>query len=193
MSEQQNQTTELQRPSTDDRDEWKAYWQAQGIPWHVEPEVDEARQTYLMERRAIVPDFEKGIYPSNLRRGARGLKAGGEAPSPCVLLIGRLCSALGDRIGSICPLQPRHADHKRRSTGCTRLPPSRCGDRSCASAATLSRNAQPQRSTLLPYGAVGRSSRTAPCKRLPRGGSVLLGVPSELLRSSVTRPASPPA
>jgi hypothetical protein len=24
-----------QRPSTDDRDAWRAYWQAQGMPWRV--------------------------------------------------------------------------------------------------------------------------------------------------------------
>lgn len=52
-----------QRPTTDDPQAWKAYWQAQGQPWRTEPEIDEERQKYLAERRAIVPDIEKGIYP----------------------------------------------------------------------------------------------------------------------------------
>ncbi len=27
---------EPQGPTTDDRDAWKAYWQAQGMPWRTE-------------------------------------------------------------------------------------------------------------------------------------------------------------
>lgn len=52
-----------QRPSSDDHDAWKAYWVAQGMPWRTEPEVDEERQRYLAERRAVKPGIEKGIYP----------------------------------------------------------------------------------------------------------------------------------
>jgi len=57
------QVSTLQRPTTDDPKAWKAYWKAQGWPWRTEPEIDTERQKYLAERRAIVPDIEKGIYP----------------------------------------------------------------------------------------------------------------------------------
>src|SRR4029078_2441473 len=51
------------RPTTDDTDAWKAYWQAQSMPWRTEPEIPAERQTYLAERCAITPDIEQGIYP----------------------------------------------------------------------------------------------------------------------------------
>lgn len=51
------------RPASEDREGWKAYWAAQGQPWRIEPEIDEERQHYLAERRAIKPDIAKGIYP----------------------------------------------------------------------------------------------------------------------------------
>jgi uncharacterized protein YjbI with pentapeptide repeats len=55
---------EPQRPtSNDDRAGWKAYWQAQGMPWRTEPEIEEDRQQFLAERRAVQPDIEKAIYP----------------------------------------------------------------------------------------------------------------------------------
>jgi uncharacterized protein YjbI with pentapeptide repeats len=54
---------EPQRPTTDDRDAWKAYWEAKDMPWRTEPEIDDKRQKYLAERRAVTPDVEKGIYP----------------------------------------------------------------------------------------------------------------------------------
>src|ERR1700704_2951427 len=64
MSDQNNgQISTLQHPTTDDPDAWRAYWKAQGWPWRTEPEINEDRQKYLAERRAIVPDIEKGIYP----------------------------------------------------------------------------------------------------------------------------------
>lgn len=53
----------LKRPTTDDPEAWKAYWEAQGQPWRTEPEIDVERQKYLNERRAIIPDIKKGIYP----------------------------------------------------------------------------------------------------------------------------------
>lgn len=31
-------TSQPQRPTTDDRTAWHAYWQAQGMPWRAEPE-----------------------------------------------------------------------------------------------------------------------------------------------------------
>ncbi len=65
MSEQQSQTaTAVQdRPAPDGLKSWPEYWKAQGMPWRTEPEIDEERQQYLAERRAIQPDIEKGIYP----------------------------------------------------------------------------------------------------------------------------------
>ncbi len=36
---------EPQRPTSDDnREGWKAYWEAQGMPWRTEPEIDAERQ-----------------------------------------------------------------------------------------------------------------------------------------------------
>lgn len=58
-----NQVATPQLPATEDRKAWKAYWQAQGQPWRTEPEVDSERQRHLTERRAIVPDIVKGMYP----------------------------------------------------------------------------------------------------------------------------------
>jgi hypothetical protein len=56
------QLASLPRPAPDDREGWKKYWKAQGQPWRAEPEIDEERQKFLSERRAITPDIEKGIY-----------------------------------------------------------------------------------------------------------------------------------
>ena len=57
------QVPAVQRPSNDDAEAWKENWRAQGQSWRTEPEIDAERQKYLAERRAIVPDIEKGIYP----------------------------------------------------------------------------------------------------------------------------------
>ena len=57
------QTPAVQYPANDDVEAWKAYWKAQGQPWRTEPEIDAERQKYLAQRRAIVPNIEKGIYP----------------------------------------------------------------------------------------------------------------------------------
>lgn len=64
MSEQDSgqAVSTLQRPSTSNRDEWIAYWKQQGQSWRTEPEIDNARQKYLAERRAVRPDVEKGTY-----------------------------------------------------------------------------------------------------------------------------------
>jgi uncharacterized protein YjbI with pentapeptide repeats len=51
------------RPTAYDADAWKAYWQAQEVPWRSEAEIPTDRQTYLAELRAISPDIEQGIYP----------------------------------------------------------------------------------------------------------------------------------
>jgi len=56
-------SNEPQRPTGDNRHEWKAFWTALGMPWRTEPEIAEERQRYLTKRREIVPDIEKGSYP----------------------------------------------------------------------------------------------------------------------------------
>lgn len=64
MSEQDGrQVSTLQPPTTNNPEAWKAYWKAQSQPWRTEPEIDRERQMYLVGRRAITPDIEKGIYP----------------------------------------------------------------------------------------------------------------------------------
>jgi len=55
--------TAVPRPASNDRNRWRTYWQAQGQPWRTEPEIEPKRQAELAQRRAIVPDIEKGIYP----------------------------------------------------------------------------------------------------------------------------------
>ncbi|HET8906859.1 MAG TPA: pentapeptide repeat-containing protein [Ktedonobacterales bacterium] len=43
---------------------WNAYWtEVHNQPWRTEPEIGGKRQRHLGERRAIVPDIEKGLYP----------------------------------------------------------------------------------------------------------------------------------
>lgn len=59
-------TAQVPRPDEHDwnnRPAWQLYWDAQGQSWRTEPEIDETRQYYLMEHRAIVPDLDEGIYP----------------------------------------------------------------------------------------------------------------------------------
>src|SRR5437868_5229833 len=64
MSEQDGaQAVALERPTSEDKEGWKAYWRLQGQPWRTEPEIDEERQRFLAERREIQPDIEMGIYP----------------------------------------------------------------------------------------------------------------------------------
>jgi Pentapeptide repeats (8 copies) len=63
MSDEQH-PSQPQRPTSDDRDAWKAYWQTQGMPWRTEPEIDLGRQAYLTKRRdTIQPNIEQGSYP----------------------------------------------------------------------------------------------------------------------------------
>ncbi len=59
-------STQIPRPDgyeQDKRAAWKRYWEAQGQSWRTEPEIDEARQKFLTERRAIIPNLDEGIYP----------------------------------------------------------------------------------------------------------------------------------
>lgn len=55
--------TSLQRPVTDDRDNWHTYWKTQSQSWRIEPEIAQERQSQLSEYRAVVPDIQRGIYP----------------------------------------------------------------------------------------------------------------------------------
>ncbi len=64
QSKQTQQVVRIQpQPFPTSAEEWYRYWQAKGFPWRTEPEIDEERQKYLAERRAIIPDIKKGIYP----------------------------------------------------------------------------------------------------------------------------------
>jgi hypothetical protein len=65
ISEQhrETETTMLERPTTNNCDDWCAYWKAQGTPWRTEPKIDQEREEYLTERCAVNADIEKGIYP----------------------------------------------------------------------------------------------------------------------------------
>lgn len=61
---------EVQRPTSDnDREGWKAYWVAQGMPWRKEPEIGEERQAYLAERRGVTVDIGQGTYPFHTEQG----------------------------------------------------------------------------------------------------------------------------
>jgi hypothetical protein len=33
------------------------------MPWPTEPEVDDDRQQFLTDRRAVTPDTQQGVYP----------------------------------------------------------------------------------------------------------------------------------
>src|SRR5690348_11283265 len=50
-------------PASDDRQGWKMYWEECHQPWRIEPEIDTQRQEELAQRRALVPDVVKGVYP----------------------------------------------------------------------------------------------------------------------------------
>jgi uncharacterized protein YjbI with pentapeptide repeats len=70
MNEQQEQIAALQPPTTNDRGEWKVYWEAQEMPWRTEPEIDEERQQYLAKRRAVESNIEKSTYPFRDENGS---------------------------------------------------------------------------------------------------------------------------
>jgi uncharacterized protein YjbI with pentapeptide repeats len=55
--------SEPQRPTDDNREAWRVYWQAADMPWRTEPEIEAERQAYLAERRAVTPNFRNGVYP----------------------------------------------------------------------------------------------------------------------------------
>jgi uncharacterized protein YjbI with pentapeptide repeats len=62
---------ESQRPTTDDRDAWSAYWTALGMPWRIEPEISADRQAYLLKQRAIHTDIQQGVFPFRAIKLAR--------------------------------------------------------------------------------------------------------------------------
>jgi hypothetical protein len=39
-----------ERPVIDDREAWRAYWTAQGMPWRTEPAIDADRKAHLAGR-----------------------------------------------------------------------------------------------------------------------------------------------
>ena len=64
MNEQiSSSTTQLHRPTTQDRTAWCTYWQTIGQEWRTEPEIDEKRQIYLEKCRSIIPNINQNIYP----------------------------------------------------------------------------------------------------------------------------------
>jgi uncharacterized protein YjbI with pentapeptide repeats len=70
MSEQDNgQVATLQRPTTDDREDWKAYWQQQGQLWRTEPEIDQERQRYLYGLLDVKQSTGDEMYPSTPLKG----------------------------------------------------------------------------------------------------------------------------
>ena len=62
--EQENQPTIFpHRPTTNDCQVWRAFWQTQNQPWRTEIEIDAERQAYLAEWRTIIPNRRLGVYP----------------------------------------------------------------------------------------------------------------------------------
>src|SRR5258707_14466762 len=63
MSEGDGGTMGSKQSAAGGFDSWPEYWQAQGMPWRTEPEVDGERQHFLDARRSVTPDIERGLYP----------------------------------------------------------------------------------------------------------------------------------
>jgi len=53
----------LLSPELNTPEQWRTYWESQGQPWRREPEIAVQRQATLAQKRVIVPDTEKGMYP----------------------------------------------------------------------------------------------------------------------------------
>ena len=54
----------LQRPTTNDSEQWKQYWAKQKQSWRTEPEIDPDRQQDLAERLVTIkPSIKEGVYP----------------------------------------------------------------------------------------------------------------------------------
>ena len=69
MAEHNGEAPGSNRPAPEGCTSWPDHWTAQGIPWRTEPAIDEERQRYLAERRAVEPDIERGIYASRDKKG----------------------------------------------------------------------------------------------------------------------------
>ena len=61
--ENSKQAPAAQPPTNDDKEAWKVYWKARSRPWRTEPEISPQRQNELEQRRSVVPNIDKGIYP----------------------------------------------------------------------------------------------------------------------------------
>ena len=56
------------RPSIDDRDVWRIYWQQLGQPWRTEPEINEERQKDLAEPVGAIPPYKVSLNVEHLLR-----------------------------------------------------------------------------------------------------------------------------
>lgn len=64
MSKQEGTlSSQAQRPTTDDRDDWCIYWQAQKQCWRTEPEIEPTRQEQLKACLANDALIKEGKYP----------------------------------------------------------------------------------------------------------------------------------
>ena len=61
MSESKQKVPQPSAPF--DQERWATYWQNMRQSWHIEPEIDEARQAELLQWLTTTPDVNKGIYP----------------------------------------------------------------------------------------------------------------------------------
>ena len=94
MSEQDGrQATVIQRPTTNDSEAWKAYWEAKDQPWRTKPEIDPERQKYLDEwipSSLFQPKSVSSEKPRNFsfskRQGDQLLKTLFLDPDPSLLL-----------------------------------------------------------------------------------------------------------
>jgi uncharacterized protein YjbI with pentapeptide repeats len=64
-------TKPVPRPTTADRQAWRAYWVYCQQAWRIEPEISSTRQRELTVLRNRPADSEKGIYPFQKQRLSR--------------------------------------------------------------------------------------------------------------------------
>ena len=55
--------SQVQRPNSDNDEEWSAFWKTQNQDWRIKPEISSERQAELDTCRNIKPNHKKGIYP----------------------------------------------------------------------------------------------------------------------------------
>lgn len=68
MVEKQNHrlakaAAQQEHPVPDGHPNWRAYWSARGTSWRTEPEINQERARFLTERRAVMSDIARGVYP----------------------------------------------------------------------------------------------------------------------------------